>query len=228
MNDLRSLIPTHIVRGALLRSDGVAVGLVCGGAPAWDLLAPEGKAQAGTNYHGFLTALNAPIDIYQVDYAPNVTGEITTLIQQQEETNHPLLRAVLGEMADYLLDLMQGGGSRVKQTIWAVTSDSDAGMRTLSSLDVTALVGRGKRSNSTKPTNTQRATLVQATERARRLTDAISALGGTPAPRLMEAEEIASLVYQCADPVRAQRYPLAGTLLDRVRRVVVTQPMEVA
>jgi hypothetical protein len=36
----------------------------------------------------------------------------------------------------------------------------------------------------------------------------------------MEAEEIAQLLYQLADPVRAQRYPLAGTLLDRVRRVV--------
>jgi hypothetical protein len=36
----------------------------------------------------------------------------------------------------------------------------------------------------------------------------------------MEAEEIAHLIYGLADPVRAQRYPLAGTLLDRVRRIV--------
>jgi hypothetical protein len=55
---------------------------------------------------------------------------------------------------------------------------------------------------------------------ARRLADALSQVGGTPAARLMEAEEIARLLYSLADPVRAQRYPLAGTLLDRVRRVV--------
>jgi hypothetical protein len=61
---------------------------------------------------------------------------------------------------------------------------------------------------------------VQAIEQACRLADSLSQLGGTPAPRLLEAEEIARLVYGLADPVRAQRYPLAGTLLDRVRRVV--------
>jgi len=38
MNDLRATFPIQIVRGALLRSDGIAVGLVSGGAPAWDLL----------------------------------------------------------------------------------------------------------------------------------------------------------------------------------------------
>ena len=41
--------------------------------------------------------------------------------------------------------------------------------------------------------------------------------GGVPP---LEAEEIARLIYGLADPVRAQRYPLTGTLLDRVRRVV--------
>jgi hypothetical protein len=62
--------------------------------------------------------------------------------------------------------------------------------------------------------------LAQAVEKARRLADALHQLGGHPAPRVMEAEEIARLVYQLADPIRAQRYPLAGTLLERVRRVV--------
>ncbi|HWQ12220.1 MAG TPA: hypothetical protein VNL77_05440, partial [Roseiflexaceae bacterium] len=65
-----------------------------------------------------------------------------------------------------------------------------------------------------------RAALAQAGERARRLADSLAQLGGTPPPRLMEAEEIARLLYALADPVRASRYPLAGTLLDRVRRVV--------
>jgi hypothetical protein len=57
-------------------------------------------------------------------------------------------------------------------------------------------------------------------ERARRLADALGQLDGTPQPRLMEAEEIARLLYTLADPIRAGRYPLAGPLLDRVRRVV--------
>ena len=34
------------------------------------------------------------------------------------------------------------------------------------------------------------------------------------------AEEIAQLLYGLADPMRAQRYPLAGPLLHRLRRVV--------
>jgi hypothetical protein len=55
---------------------------------------------------------------------------------------------------------------------------------------------------------------------ARRLADSLSQLGGTPPPRLLEAEEIARLVYGLSDPVRAQRYSLAGPLLDRVRRVL--------
>jgi hypothetical protein len=38
----------------------------------------------------------------------------------------------------------------------------------------------------------------------------------------MTAEEIAQLVYRLADPVRAYRYPLQGTLLERVQRVVVS------
>ena len=44
--DLRSTLPSHIVRGALLRPDGAAVGLVSGGAPSWDLLSHAARAQA--------------------------------------------------------------------------------------------------------------------------------------------------------------------------------------
>ena len=35
-----------------------------------------------------------------------------------------------------------------------------------------------------------------------------------------DAAELAAGFHALADPVRAQRYPLAGPLLDRVRRVV--------
>jgi hypothetical protein len=36
----------------------------------------------------------------------------------------------------------------------------------------------------------------------------------------MEAEEIARVIYEIADPIRAHRYPLNGTLLSRVQRVI--------
>jgi hypothetical protein len=46
------------------------------------------------------------------------------------------------------------------------------------------------------------------------------ALGGSPQPRLLEAEEIARLWFRLVDPVRAARYPLQGVLLERIRSVV--------
>lgn len=220
MNTLRLIMPVQIVRGALLRTDGVAIGLVSGGAPSWDLLATEGKAQVSADYHNLLTALDAPIDIYQIDDPPDVDGEIATLIARQEQTAHPTLNAVLNEMADYLSVLAQHGGSRAKQVIWAVTANTDGGARTRDGLDLVGLVQGGSSTKASASTNAHRSALHQAVERARRLADAVSVLGGTPAPRLMEAEEIAHLVYQLVDPIRAQRYPLAGSMLDRVRRVV--------
>jgi hypothetical protein len=224
MNDFRAIFPTQIVRGAVLRPDGIAVGLVSGGAPSWDLLSQAARGQAGEDYHRLLLALDLPIDIYLIDQPPDVAGAIGTLLERQEDTRHPLLAAVLSEMADYLAELAQQSGSRAKQVIWAVTAGGEAVGRGMGGLDLSALIGRGvigkpngrgRDGSRTAPT-----ALSQAIEKARRLSDALSQLGGTPAPRLMEAEEIARLVYGLADPVRAQRYPLTGTLLDRLRRVV--------
>jgi hypothetical protein len=222
MNELRSILPSQIVRGALLRADGIAVGLVGGGAPSWDLLAQAARAQAGADYHRLLLALGAPIDVYLVDQPPDVAGDLATLLDRQTRAAHPLLGTVLSEIADYLTELAQQNGSRTKQVIWAVTAGAETSARGVGGLDLSSLLGRGSGKNA-GPRHAGIAALAQALEQARRLADALSHLGSTPAPRLLEAEEIARLVYGLADPVRAQRYPLAGTLLDRVRRVVTVE-----
>ncbi len=216
MNELQTIFPTQIVRGALLRPDGVAVGLVLGGAPAWDLRSLAARGEAGADYHRLLLALDAPIDVYVVDQPPDLAREITMLHERQARAEHPLLADVLSEMADYLTELGQSSGSRAKQVVWAVTATPGANARGVGALDIGGLLRRDRQAAPARGA----ATLAQVVDRARRLADALSQLGGTPAPRLLEAEEIARLLYGLADPVRAQRYPLAGPLLDRVRRVV--------
>jgi hypothetical protein len=224
MSDLRAIFPTQIVRGALLRPDGIAVGLVSDGAPSWDLLSLAARSQAGDDYHRLLLSLDAPLDVYVVDQPPNVASEIGLLLERQDAADHPLLAAVLSEMADYLTELSGHSGSRAKQVIWAVTAGGEPSTRGVGGLDLGSLIGRtaGRRAASPHRSGSRIATtaLAQAVEKARRLADSLGQLGGTPAPRVLEAEEIARVVYGLADPVRAQRYPLAGTLLDRVRRLV--------
>ena len=217
MSDVQQLFPTQIVRGALLRPDGVAVGLVSGGAPAWDLLSRSARAQAGSDYHRLLLSLDAPIDLYIVDQPPDLAGEIATLLSRHHRADTPVLAAVRSAIADYLTELAAQSGSRSKQAIWAVTARGGMGARGVSRLDIQRLTGRRATAHATSSASSA---LPQAVEQARRLADAVSQLGGAPAARLMEAEEIARLLYNLADPVRAQRYPLTGTLLDRVRRVV--------
>jgi hypothetical protein len=226
MNDaeLRALFPTQIIRGALLRPDGVAVGLVTGGAPTWDLLAQEARGQVGIDYHRLLLALDTPIAMYVVDQPPDLAEELATLHERQRRAAHPLLADVLDATAGYLNELAQSSGSRAKQVFWTITAGdgiaSPATVRSIGGLDLAALLQRGSGARVTRSSPMGRAALTQAVERARRLADALGQLGGTPQARLMEAEEIARLLYQLADPVRASRYPLAGTVLDRVRRVV--------
>lgn len=222
MNDLRSLFPTQIVRGALLRPDRVAVGLVSGGAPAWDLLSLAARSQAGDDYHRLLLALDAPIDVYVVDQPPDIASAVATLVDRQARVEYPLQADVLAAMADYLSELGQFSTSRSKQTIWAITSSAATTTRVVGEFALARLVGR-ERHQSTGQMGASRTVLAQAIEQARRLADMLTTLGATPAPRLMEAEEIAQLLYRLADPVRSQRYPLAGMLLDRVRRIVSTE-----
>jgi len=221
MNDLQAAFPLQIVRGALLRPDGIAVGLVSGGAPAWDLLSLAARSQAGDDYHRLLLALEAPIDVYLVDQPPDIAGAVATLFARQQYVEHPLLVGVLAEMADYLTELGQYSSRRAKQVIWAVTSDAGANTRAVGGLDLARLIRHGDRKSAGRET-VGRSALAQALDQACRLADALTTLGAAPTPRLMEAEEIAQLIYHLADPVRSQRYPLAGMLLDRVRRVVTT------
>jgi hypothetical protein len=222
MDELRKMFPAQIVRGALLRPDGVAVGLVSGGTPAWDLLSRAARGQAGSEYHRLLLSLDAPIDLYVVDQPPDLAGEIATLLSRRDDSDTPVLTAIRSAIADYLTELASQSGSRAKQTIWAVAATSGVTARGVLSLDIPRLIGHHAGGGAAARGTSASPALSQALERARRLADALSQLGGTPAARLMEAEEIARLLYSLADPVRAQRYPLAGTLLDRVRRVVTT------
>ena len=135
----------------------------------------------------------------------------------------PLLAEVLEDIAGYLTGLAEYTGSRAKQVVWVVTSHGGAAAapRSPSSRSLTTLLGRGTPAHGV-PSAAQRSALALVVERARRLADSLAQLGGVPPARLMEAEEIARLLYQRADPVRAGRYPLSGTLLGRVRRVVTT------
>jgi hypothetical protein len=222
MDELRKMFPAQIVRGALLRPDGVAVGLVSGGTPAWDLLSRAARGQAGSEYHRLLLSLDAPIDLYVVDQPPDLAGEIATLLSRRDDSDTPVLTAIRSAIADYLTELASQSGSRAKQAIWAVAATSGVTARGVLSLDIPRLIGHHAGGGAAAGGTSASPALSQALERARRLADALSQLGGTPAARLMEAEEIARLLYSLADPVRAQRYPLAGTLLDRVRRVVTT------
>lgn len=223
MNDLRSVFPTRIVRGALLRPDGVAVGLVGGGAPSWALRSLAGRAQAGSDYHRLLLALDGPIDVYLVDQPPDVAGAIARLTECQDHGASPILAEVLCDLADYLAELSQQSGSRAKQVVWAVTAGASAGVPVTRRMDLGVLLPSARRGRPGQPATAGAAALGQAVAAARRLVDALAQLGGVPPARLLEAEEIARLIYGLADLVRAQRYPLDSMLLDRVRQVMTTR-----
>lgn len=219
-HELRALFPVRLTRGALLHADGAAVGLVSGGAPAWELLSLAGRAQVGGQYHRLLLALEHPIDVLVVDQPPDLEGEIAELRARRDRLDHPLLADALDEVAEYVSELGCSSGSRAKQVIWVAGGGGSPSHRAASSLDLVGLL-RHRPHAPSRQARTEHTALAQAVERARHLADALRALGGTPPPRLMEAEEIARLIYALADPVRASRYPLEGALLDRVRRVVV-------
>ncbi|GIW00367.1 hypothetical protein [Roseiflexus sp.] len=215
-NELRAAIPRRIVRGAILRSDGRAVGLVGGGAPAWDLRSRESRARLAETYHRILLAQDAPVDVYIIDGPPDLDREMTELYRRSSQSDDPTLTAVLDEIAEYLEACANATVSRHKQVIWAIAG------REPSALPVSArnwLSGSIRSIHRALPA-LHDAPLAEAVERARRLADALTSLGGTPLPRLLEAEEITRMWFRLIDPVRASRYPLQGALLERLRVVV--------
>jgi hypothetical protein len=222
MNELRRLYSITIVRGGLLRSDGVGVGLVGGGAPPWELMSRQARALAGEEYHRLLLALDATLDVYLVDAPHDVTGELGQLGERYEralDEGRLVQATVLSEIRSYITDLARHSESRAKQVVWAVTANPSlaSGSHGLARF----VPGASTAEAATSPAGSS--ALRQAVERARRLADGLRDLGGTPQARLLEPEEIAVLLYRQADPVRAQRYPLAGALLERVGRVTGTR-----
>ncbi len=230
MQELRELFSCtiHPQGGALLRHDGVAVGLVGGGAPPWDLLATADQAAVGAAYHRLLLALDAPLDIYLVDQPAELHAELEVIGERQARNANGVQAAMLGEMAEFLAELGQSSRSRSKQVIWTITGASSGSGR-VSGLDLRSLLRRpskgtpARHSAANGQTEAARVALARAQEQARYLASALSTLGGTPPPRLLTAEEIACVLYQVADQVRAVRYPWTGSLLGRVARVVYAE-----
>lgn len=225
MDELRSLFSLRIARGALLRADGGSVALVGSGAPPWELLAATERAAAGADYHRILLALEAPLDIYIVDEPPDLAREIELLFARQDaalDAGHELHAAILGEIAGYLSDLAHEEGARAKRVIWALTVAADQPVRAASNWR--DLLHGARRRGMGALSDAERAALARAAEQARRLADALGALGGSPPPRPLEPEEIAALIYRTADPIRARRFAPTGRLLDQMRRVLTAAP----
>lgn len=218
-NELCAAIPHRIVRGAILRSDGCAVGLVGGGAPAWDLRSRESRARLAETYHRILLAQDAPVDVYVVDGPPDLEREMTDLYRRSSQANHPALAAILDDIAEYLEACSGAAVNRSRQTIWAIAVNDPP------ALPVNArnwLSGSLRSANGAVAAARDAPLLAEAVARARRLADALGSLGASPPPRLLEAEEIARLWFRLIDPVRASRYPLQGALLERIRLVADT------
>ncbi|MGQ9893915.1 MAG: hypothetical protein ACUVSY_08980 [Roseiflexus sp.] len=215
VTELHRAIPLRITRGAILRSDGCAVGLVTGGAPSWDLRSRESKARLAETYHRILLAQDAPIDIYIIDGPPDLEHEMTELYRRSDQSKNPTLTAVLDDMVTFLEECAGASAGRHRQTIWAIACSNG-----LTSAGPWALGSLWSANSAARATSRVSALLTEAVERARRLADALMALGGSPQPRLPEPEEIVRLWFRLVDPVRAARYPLQGALLERIRSVV--------
>lgn len=208
-DELRALLPERIEQGALLRSDGSAVGLVGGGAIPSDLMAREQLAVVARDYHLVLQAQAHPIHVYIVDQPVSLDEALCDLLARQGRQRHPLQRAILGELADRLADAQLNRTLRIKQTVWA--------------LHVGAPVSQTLKAWTSRYRTTPgggAAALREARDRARRLADALSTLGGHPTPRMLEQSEIMLLLLGQVDPLRAQRYPLTGDPMARVHQIV--------
>lgn len=183
MKDLRALFgcTIHPHGGALLRSDGVAVGLVGGGAPNWDLLSVAEQAAVGDAYHRLLLALDAPLDVYQIDQPPALAGELRTMRERQSANRNDAQSSILHEMAEYLADVADGSWSRAKQVVWAITV-APLGARSVSGINLVSVLRRPTTrrvvsvAREHRPEAEGRA-LMLAQDKARQLASALGALG---------------------------------------------------
>jgi len=198
MSDLIRLLPTQIVDGALRRGDGVAVGLVLGGAPSWELTDAATQAGLGATYRQILHALQHPISVYLVDAPIDYRAALARIDVQRQQAAPPMLAAVLQECSARISAEVPHL-THARQVLWAVPGAPAAHVR------------RGRAPGAAQ------ADLTQAQAQARALLTALSSLGAALPPQLPSAETIARVLYAQLDPIRAIRYPLHGPLLPRVQ-----------
>ncbi|MBU6332815.1 MAG: hypothetical protein KGS47_00310 [Chloroflexi bacterium] len=197
MHELRSMLHLAVGHGAIVRADGVAVALVAGGAPAWELLAPQDRARIGAAYHRLVCALDAPLDIYTFDEPPDTSAQAGQLRQRQVgaiDRDAPQHAAILGEMAGYLDDLGSITTTRGRHVIWAMALAPERHRR---------IGWPWQRTAGAPPVNVD-AGLRAAGTAARRLADDLAMLEGVPAPQPLSMRAAARVLYRLADPVRAR------------------------
>ncbi len=196
MNELRSMFDLAIGHGAIVRADGIAVALVAGGAPAWELLPPGDRARIGEAYHRLLCALDAPLDVYTFDEPPDTSAQAGRLRRRQTaaiDDGAVQRAAILGEIAGYLDDLGGTVTTRGRHVVWALAVEPEHHRR----------AGWPWRRH-VSPAVDVAASLRAAGTAARRLADDLAMLEGVPPPQPLPARAAARMLYRLADPVRAR------------------------
>lgn len=217
---LRPLFPEAITNGAFLLPDGSAGGVVIGGTPFWEMISTHEQAQIASAYHFLLLALEEPLDIYILDRPVDLWSHLDALLLQQPHVMGNALQAeLLAEMIGRVNEALQPGATLSKQVVWVIRVTKGV----TSNVSFSTRVQR----RGSQPTLTaeQSSVLRQAVSLAQRLASQLQQLQGIP-PHIASAETIAQLWYYLADPIRSQRYPLTGNLLDRVQRVMATTQSE--
>ncbi len=222
MPELTDLFPTQIVEGGAAFASGAAVGIVCGGAPTWDLIDHATQGFLAERYHQLLCALPFAITVQRLDAPLNIADDVRQLIAAQQQSDSVMLQQVCDSMVDYLVWLSSRTEVRPKQVVWTIPVSAPS----------TAPVGRTRRgqrgatpaAGGARSTSLALPALRTAVERARMFASNLSTLYGTPQAYLPTPEQIAQLLYQTADPIRAERYPLADALATRVRALLTVHP----
>ena len=104
--ELAALAPRWIGDGVLVRSDGVAVAVLQGGAAPWGLTAASEQAATAQRYHRLLLGLEGPVVCMQLDAPPTAPALLARLDAQAAQAAHPLHAAILTASADRLDSLI--------------------------------------------------------------------------------------------------------------------------